>query len=81
MEVCRAACWRVRGFLSKTTAARQPTKTFQRLRGLFWERRHRTGRCCGMEDIAMLLFYLPVIMFAAMFETKKDKREAEVDGN
>ena len=30
----------------------------------------------------MLLFYLPIIMFEAMFDAKKDRREAgEVDGD
>jgi len=31
-----------------------------------------------VEDIAMLLFYLPLIIFEAMFETNFDKRKAEV---
>jgi hypothetical protein len=35
-----------------------------------------------MEDIAMLLFYLPIIIFEAMFEAKENKRKAgDVDGD
>jgi len=35
-----------------------------------------------MEEFAMLMFYLPIIMFAAIFEAKEDKREAgEVHGD
>ena len=30
-----------------------------------------------MEDFAMLLFYLPIIMFQAMFDTNKAKRESD----
>jgi hypothetical protein len=34
-----------------------------------------------MEDIAMLVFYLPLIIFEAMFEAQASKREAiEPDG-
>jgi hypothetical protein len=34
-----------------------------------------------MEDIAMLLLYLPLIIFEAMFEAKENKRKAgEVHG-
>jgi hypothetical protein len=29
-----------------------------------------------MEDIAMLLFYLPMIIFEAMFEANENKRKA-----
>ena len=32
-----------------------------------------------MEDFAMLLFYLPIIMFQAMFDANKGKREADGD--
>jgi hypothetical protein len=28
-----------------------------------------------MEDVAMLLFYLPIIIFEAMFEAKENKRK------
>jgi hypothetical protein len=35
-----------------------------------------------MEDIAMLLFYLPIIIFEAMFEAKDNKGKAgEVHGD
>jgi hypothetical protein len=35
-----------------------------------------------MEDIAMLLFYLPIIILEAMFEAKENKRKAgEVHGD
>jgi hypothetical protein len=30
-----------------------------------------------MEDIAMLFFYLPMIMFGAMFGAKQNKPEAD----
>jgi hypothetical protein len=30
-----------------------------------------------MEDIAMLLFYLPIIIFEAMLEANANKREAD----
>jgi hypothetical protein len=30
-----------------------------------------------MEDIAMLFFYLPMIMFGAMFGATESKREAD----
>jgi hypothetical protein len=30
-----------------------------------------------MEDIAMLLFYLPIIIFEALFEAKESKRKAD----
>jgi hypothetical protein len=42
---------------------------------LFWERARRTECCCGMEDIAMLVFYLPFIIFAAMLEANADRRK------
>jgi hypothetical protein len=29
-----------------------------------------------MEDIAMLLFYLPIIIFEAMFEARENERKA-----
>src|ERR1700730_7820911 len=36
------------------------------------------NRCCfGMEDIAMLLFYLPIIIFEAMLEANINKRKAD----
>jgi hypothetical protein len=57
-------------------------KAFQELGCLFWERAQITECCCGMEDIAMLLFYLPIIIFEAMFEAKENKRKAgEVHGD
>jgi hypothetical protein len=35
-----------------------------------------------MEDVAMLLFYLPIIIFETMFEAKKNERKAgEVHGD
>jgi hypothetical protein len=35
-----------------------------------------------MEEIAMLLFYLPIIIFEALFEAKESKRKAgEVHGD
>jgi hypothetical protein len=37
----------------------------------------RTDCCCGMEDIAMPLFYLPIIIFEAMLEANANKREAD----
>ena len=51
-------------------------KAFQELGYLFWERARKTECCCGMEDIAMLLFYLPIIIFGAMFEAKENERKA-----
>jgi hypothetical protein len=32
--------------------------------------------CFGMEDIAMLLYYLPIIIFEAMLEANMNKRKA-----
>jgi hypothetical protein len=51
-------------------------KAFQEPGCLFWERARRTDCCCGMEDIAMLLFYLPILIFEAMFEANENKRMA-----
>ena len=55
-------------------------KAFQELGCLFWERAQIAECCCGMEEIAMLLFYLPIIifeaMFEAMFEANENKRKA-----
>jgi hypothetical protein len=51
-------------------------KTFQRLGRLFWERAQRTDGCRGIEDIAMLVFYLPIIIFEAMFGAGVNKRQA-----
>lgn len=58
-------------------------KAFQELGCLFLERAQLTEGCRGMEDIAMLLFYLPIMIFEAMFEANKEnKREADdVDGD
>jgi hypothetical protein len=44
-------------------------KAFQELGCLFGERARRTECYFDMEDIAMLLFYLPIIIFEAMLET------------
>jgi hypothetical protein len=44
-------------------------KAFQELGCLFGERARRTECYFDMEDIAMLLFYLPIIIFGAMLET------------
>jgi hypothetical protein len=52
-------------------------KAFQELGCLFWERAGRTECCFGMEDIAMLLFYLPIIIFEAMLEANMNKRKAD----
>jgi hypothetical protein len=52
-------------------------KAFQELGCLFWERARRTECCFGMEDIAMLLFYLPIIIFEAMLEANMNKRKAD----
>jgi hypothetical protein len=52
-------------------------KACQELGCLFWERARRTERCFGMEDIAMLLFYLPIIIFEAMLEANMNKRKAD----
>ena len=41
-------------------------KAFQELGSLFGERARKTRCCCGMEDIGMLIFYLPIIIFEAM---------------
>jgi len=52
-------------------------KALQELGCLFWERARRTECCFGMEDIAMLLFYLPIIIFEAMLEANMNKRKAD----
>jgi hypothetical protein len=52
-------------------------KAFPELGCLFWERVRRTECCFGMEDIAMLLFYLPIIIFEAMLEANMNKRKAD----
>ena len=51
-------------------------KVFQEPGCLFRERAQITECCCGMEDIAMLLFYLPIIIFEAMFDANANKRKA-----
>jgi hypothetical protein len=48
-------------------------KMFQKRGRLSWERAQSSDGCRGMEDIAMLVFYLPIIILEAMF----DAREAE----
>jgi hypothetical protein len=52
-------------------------KAFQELGCLFWERARRTERCFAKEDIAMLLFYLPFIIFEAMLEANTSKRKPD----
>jgi hypothetical protein len=52
-------------------------KAFQELSCLSWERARRTECCFGMEDIAMLLFYLPIIIFEVMLEADMNKRKAD----
>ena len=37
---------------------------------VIWEQARRTVGFCGMEDIAMLAFYLPIIIFEAMLEAR-----------
>jgi hypothetical protein len=54
----------------------QYRKAFQELCCLFWERPQGTEGCCGMEDIAMLVFYLPIIIFEAMLESRESKRKS-----
>ena len=55
-------------------------KAFPKLGCLFWERAPITKCCRSMEDIAMLMFYLPLMIFEAMFAG--DKRKAgEVDSD
>jgi hypothetical protein len=56
-------------------------KAFQELGCLFWERAWRTECCFGMEDIAMLLFYLPIIIFEAMLEANIALKRAGPDGD
>ena len=51
-------------------------KAFHDLGCLYWERGQIVGCYCGMEDIAMLLFYLPIIIFEAMLEASETKRKA-----
>ena len=52
-------------------------KAFQELGYLFWERARKTECCCGMEDITMLVFYLPIIIFEAMLEANANKPNAD----
>jgi hypothetical protein len=52
-------------------------KVFQELGCLLWERVPRNACCFGREDIAMLLFYLPIIIFEAMLEANLNKRKAD----
>jgi hypothetical protein len=52
-------------------------KVFQELGCLLWERVPRNDCCFGREDIAMLLFYLPIIIFEAMLEANLNKRKAD----
>ena len=51
-------------------------KAFQELGCFFGERARRTKCCWSMEDIAMLEFYLPIIIFEAMLGANANKRNA-----
>ena len=53
---------------------REYRKAFQELCCLFREPARGTAGCCGMEDSAMLVFYLPIIIFEAMLESRESKR-------
>jgi hypothetical protein len=44
---------------------------------LLLEQAQSTEGCCGMEDIAMLLFYLPIIIFEAMLEAQTNHGSVE----
>ena len=48
-------------------------KAFQEFACLFWEQARKTECCFGMEDNTMLLFYLPLIIFEAMFEANENE--------
>jgi hypothetical protein len=52
-------------------------KRSNELGGLFQERDHRTKGCRGVEDFAMLVFYLPIIVFEVMLEADTKKREID----
>ena len=56
-------------------------KAFQELGCLFWERAWSTVGCCDMEDIAMLVFYLPIIIFEAMLQSQANKTKAGARAN
>jgi hypothetical protein len=52
-------------------------KAFQEPGCLFWERGRRTECYFGMENIAMLLFYLPIIILDAMLEANMAQGKAD----
>ena len=52
-------------------------EAFQGLGCLFWERDQTTECGCGLDDAAMLLIYLPIMIFEAMFEANENKRKAD----
>jgi len=54
-------------------------KAFHKLGCLFWERAPITKCCRCMEDIAMLMFYLPFMIFEAMFAKESKRKASEVD--
>jgi hypothetical protein len=62
---------------SRPAVVRQETKTFQASSGLFWERARRAKGCHSMEDIAMLAFYLPIIIFEAILESQANRRDSD----
>ena len=62
---------------SRLVVVRHETKAFQASSGLFWERARRAKGCHSMEDIAMLAFYLPIIIFEAILESQADRRDSD----
>lgn len=62
---------------SRPAVVQQETKTFPASNGLFWERARRAKGCRSMEDIAMLAFYLPIIIFEAILESQADRRDSD----
>ena len=44
---------------------------------MFWERVRRARCWCGMEDIAMLLFFFPMIILEGILEANANKRKAD----
>jgi hypothetical protein len=53
---------------------RSNNKSFQRYRRLFWERAQTANGYRGMEDAAMLVFYLPIIILEAIFDVRQPTR-------
>jgi hypothetical protein len=41
------------------------------------ERDQTTKRGCGTDDISVLLLYLPIAIFEAMFEANENERKAD----